>query len=137
MYNHEKKSIIELKINFQYENYIASLLFLMISWGLLYLWFYLLLSNDEKTHSTLPSSWLIRIFIMITALSLIFQKRPGALKYFIAITSGLIIIFIGIITVFHQFLNIPPDFYDFIFYYECFLLTLFCGFPICLFIRMI
>lgn len=74
MYNHEKKSIIELKINFQYENYIASLLFLMISWGVLYLWFYLLLSNDEKTHSTLPSSWLIRIFIMITALSLIFQK---------------------------------------------------------------
>ncbi|EDW0104293.1 transporter [Salmonella enterica subsp. salamae serovar 6,7:z:1,5] len=109
----------------------------MISLGLLYFWFYLLLSNDEKTDSTLPSSWLNRIFIIITALSFIFQKRPSVLKYFITITSGLIIIFIYSITVFHLFLNIPPDFYDFIFYYECFLLILFCGLPICLFTRMI
>ena len=48
----------------------------------------------EKVESTLPSSLLIRVLIIITALSFIIQKKPGVFKNFIAITFGLILLFI-------------------------------------------
>lgn len=119
------------------ENLMASLLFFMVSCGLLYSWLYLVHAINEKVESTLPSSLLIRVLIIIAALSFFFQKKPGVLKDIIAITLGLILLFIHTITVLHLLLNIFPDIYDFVFYYECFLLIFFCGLPVCLCIRMI
>lgn len=43
------------------ENLMASLLFFMVSCGLLYSWLYLVRAINEKVESTLPSSLLIRV----------------------------------------------------------------------------
>lgn len=125
------------KAIFRRENYIASLLFSMISWGLLYSWFYLTQAVNEKVDSTLPFSTFFRLLMIIAALSFIIQKRPGVLKNLIAITSGLILVFIHTIIVLHLLFNILPDVYDVVFYYECFLVIFFCGLPLYLGFRLI
>ncbi|MGK1743906.1 hypothetical protein ACR91K_23145, partial [Klebsiella pneumoniae] len=45
--------------------------------------------------------------------------------------------FIHTIIVLHLLLNTFPDIYDFVFYYEFFLMVFFCGLPLCLCIRMV
>ena len=65
------------KCFFRRENLMASLLFCIVSYGLLSTWLYLVHSINEKVESTLPSSLLIRVLIIITALSFILQKKPG------------------------------------------------------------
>lgn len=59
------------------ENLMASLLFFMVSCGLLYSWLYLVRAINEKVESTLPSSLLIRVLIIIAVLSFFFQKNLG------------------------------------------------------------
>lgn len=125
------------KCFFRRENLMASLLFCIVSYGLLSTWLYLVHSINEKVESTLPSSLLIRVLIIITALSFIIQKKPGVFKNFIAITFGLVLVFIHTIIVVHLLLNTFPDIYDFVFYYEFFLMVFFCGLPLCLCIRMV
>ena len=125
------------KFIFRRENLMASFLFLMVTCGLLSPWLYFVRAINEKVESTIPSSLLIRVLIIISALSFIIQKKPGVLKNLIAVTLGLILLFIFTITALHLLLNTLPDIYDFIFYYECFLLVFFCGLPVCLCIRMI
>lgn len=88
-------------------------------WVAIY-WLYLVHSINEKVESTLPSSLLIRVLIIITALSFIIQKKHGVFKNFIAITFGLVLVFIHTIIVLHLLLNTFPDIYDFVFYYEFF-----------------
>lgn len=63
------------KCFFRRENLMASLLFYIVSYGLLSTWLYLVHSINEKVESTLPSSLLIRVLIIITALSFIIQKK--------------------------------------------------------------
>lgn len=125
------------KAIFRSENFIASILFSMISWGLLYSWLYVTQVINEKVESTLPFSTLFRALIIISTLSFIIQKRPGVLKNLIAITSGLILIFIHIIIVLHLIFKTLPDIYDIVFYHECFLVIFFCGFPMFLGFRLI
>ncbi|HBW8555484.1 TPA: transporter, partial [Klebsiella pneumoniae subsp. pneumoniae] len=48
-----------------------------------------------------------------------------------------VLLFIHTIIVLHLLLNIFPDIYDFVFYYEFFLMVFFCGLPLCLCIRMV
>lgn len=129
--------MVMTKCSFRHENLMASFLFCIVTYFLLSTWLHLVHSINERVDSTLPSSLLIRVLIIISALSFIVQKKPGVLKEFIAITFGLILLFIHTITVLHLLLNSPPDVYDYIFYYECFLLIFFCGLPSCLCIRMI
>lgn len=137
MYYSVRNVIKHTKVNFKSESYIALLLFILFSWGVLNFWNYLMQLINEDIDSTLPSSWLIRVMIIIAAFSCLFQKRPGVLIYLVTLTLGLIITFILCVTVFHLIFNMLPDFSDFVFYYECFLLASFCGLPICLFIRII
>ena len=137
MYCGVRNAMVLNKFFVRGENLMASLLFFMVSCGLLYSWLYLVRAINEKVESTLPSSLLIRVLIIIAVLSFFFQKKPGVLKDIIAITLGLILLFIHTITVLHLLLNIFPGIYDFVFYYECFLLIFFCGLPVCLCIRMI
>ncbi|MDM7123025.1 transporter, partial [Klebsiella pneumoniae] len=61
----------------------------------------------------------------------------GVFKNFIVITFGLVLLFIHTIIVLHLLLNTFPDIYDFVFYYEFFLMVFFCGLPLCLCIRMV
>lgn len=125
------------KVIFRRENFIASLLYSIISSGLLYAWFYLTQTVNEKVESTLPDSTFFRTLIIFAALSFFIQKRPGVLKNLIAITSGLILVFIHTIIVLHLLFNTLPDIYDAVFYYECFLVIFFCGLPVYLGFRLI
>lgn len=125
------------KVIFRRENLIASLLFCIISWCFLYFWLYLMHAINEKADSTLLSSSHIRALISIAAFCFIIQKRPGILKKLIIITFGLILIFTHTIIIVHLLLNILPGIYDFIFYYACFLLIFFGGWPLYLGLRMI
>lgn len=132
------KSVMTLtKIFFRRENLMASLLFCIVTYVLLSAWLHLVHAINEKVESTLPSSLLIRVLIIIAAISLTIHKKPGVLKYLTVMSFGLIFLFIDIIIAFHLFLNSYPDIYDFVFYYECFLLIFFCGLPFCLYIRMV
>lgn len=115
----------------------ASLLFCIVTYVLLSTWLHLVHAINEKVESTLPSSLLIRVLIIIAVISLTIHKKSGLLKYLIVISFGLIFLFIDIIIAFHLFLNTYPDIYDFVFYYESFLLIYFCGLPFCLYIRMV
>ncbi|HEE0043796.1 transporter [Citrobacter freundii] len=125
------------KFLFRRENLMASLLFCIVTYGLLSTWLRLVHAINEKVESTLPSSLLIRVFIIIAALSFFLQKKPGVLKSFIAITFGLILLFLQAITVLHLLLNSSPDINDFVFYYESFLLVFLCGVPLFLCLRMV
>ncbi|HBU4463282.1 TPA: transporter, partial [Klebsiella pneumoniae] len=51
------------KCFFRRENLMVSLLFCIVSYGLLSTWLYLVHSINEKVESTLPSSLLIRVLI--------------------------------------------------------------------------
>ncbi|WP_417636350.1 transporter, partial [Citrobacter freundii] len=97
------------KFLFRRENLMASLLFCIVTYGLLSTWLRLVHAINEKVESTLPSSLLIRVFIIIAALSFFLQKKPGVLKSFIAITFCLILLFLQAITVLHLLLNSSPD----------------------------
>lgn len=124
-------------VDFRRENFLASFLFSLMSWGLLYYWLCLMHSIDEKVASTVLSSPLIRVLIITTVFFFIIQKRSGVLREFIIVTFGGIVMFVSSIVLFNLFLKTTSSFYDLIFYYECFLLVFFCGLPICLFIRMV
>ncbi|HAS1785323.1 TPA: transporter [Enterobacter cloacae] len=129
--------MIMAKFNLRHENVVASFLYALASWGLLYAWLCLMHYVNEKGESTLPFSSPIRISIAIAVLFFIIQKRPGVLKTFFIITSGTILTFLQIITALHLLLKIMPDVSDLVFYYECFLLLFFCGLPMYLCLRMI
>lgn len=92
---------------------------------------------DEKVASTTLSSPLVHASITFSVLAFIFQKKPGALRELAIIVFWLVLIFIYSIVVFNILLNIIPDIYDIIFYYECFLLIVFCGSPAYLLMRII
>jgi len=117
------------KVSFRRENVMASILFSILSWGLLYSWVYLMRATNERVDSTLPESSVIQVSIILAVIFFVFQKRPGVLKNLFIIISGLILIFLYTITVLHLLLNVVPDIDDFVFYYECFLLMFFCGLP--------
>ncbi|EUM32132.1 hypothetical protein L462_00295 [Enterobacter sp. BIDMC 26] len=125
------------KVSFRRENVMASILFSILSWGLLYSWVYLMRATNERVDSTLPESSVIQVSIILAVIFFVFQKRPGVLKNLFIIISGLILIFLYTITVLHLLLNVVPDIDDFVFYYECFLLMFFCGLPMYLCLRMI
>ncbi|WNI78751.1 transporter [Enterobacter ludwigii] len=125
------------KVSFRRENVMASILFSVLSWGLLYSWVYLMRATNERVDSTLPESSVIHVSIILAVIFFVFQKRPGVLKNLFIIISGLILIFLYTITVLHLLLNVVPDIDDFVFYYECFLLMFFCGLPMYLCLRMI
>lgn len=124
-------------VDFRRENFLASFLFSLMSWGLLYYWLCLMHSIDEKVASTVLSSPLIHVLIITTVFFFIIQKRSGVLREFIIVTFGGVVMFVSSIVLFNLFLKTTSSFYDLIFYYECFLLVFFCGLPICLFIRMV
>ena len=98
MYCCLKRVMMLTKFLFRRENLMASLLFCIVTYGLLSTWLRLVHAINEKVESTLPSSLLIRVFIIIAALSFFLQKKPGVLKSFIAITFCLILLFLQAIT---------------------------------------
>lgn len=124
-------------IDVRRENFMALFLFIFISWGILYCWLYLIHSIGEKVSTTILSPPFIPVLTMAAFFAFMTQRRAGALKYFIGITLGMVLVFMQSVFVFNLCLNIMPGFNDFIFYYECFALFFFCATPMHLVIRMI
>ncbi|CAM8078161.1 MULTISPECIES: hypothetical protein [Enterobacter] len=112
-------------------------LFLLLSWGLLYIWLMLIHGMDEKVASTLPSSPIIYGCIALSVASLMLQNKAGALPELIVIAFWLMVIFVYLIITFTVLLNAMPDIEDLVFYYECYLIIFFGGAPLYLMIRMI
>ncbi|CAM6800200.1 MULTISPECIES: transporter [Enterobacter] len=112
-------------------------LFLLLSWGLLYIWLMLIHGMDEKVASTLPSSPIIYGCIALSVVSLMLQNKAGALPELIVIAFWLMVIFVYLIITFTVLLNAMPDIEDLVFYYECYLIIFFGGAPLYLMIRMI
>lgn len=132
-----RENIMESLSNIRREKVLAAFIFSLTAWALLYLWLYLVHAIDEKVASTTLSSPLVHASITFSVLAFIFQKKPGALRELAIIVFWLVLIFIYSIVVFNIILNIIPDIYDIIFYYECFLLIVFCGSPAYLLMRII
>lgn len=132
-----RENIMESLSNIRREKVLAAFIFSLTAWALLYLWLYLVHAIDEKVASTTLSSPLVHACITFSVLAFIFQKKPGALRELAIIVFWLVLIFIYSIVVFNILLNIIPDIYDIIFYYECFLLIVFCGSPAYLLMRII
>lgn len=112
-------------------------LFLMLSWGLLYIWLVLIHRLDEKVASTLPSSPIMYGCIALSVVSLTIQNKAGALTELLVIAFWLMVIFVYLIITFTMLLNVMPDIEDLIFYYECYLIIFFGGTPLYLIMRMI
>lgn len=112
-------------------------LFLLLSWGLLYIWLMLIHGMDEKVASTLPSSPIIYACIALSVVSLMLQNKAGALPELIVIAFWLMVIFVYLIITFTVLLNAMPDIEDLVFYYECYLIIFFGGAPLYLIMRMI
>lgn len=105
-------------------------LFLLLSWGLLYIWLVLAHIMDEKVASTLLSSPIIYSCIALSVVSLIIQNKAGALTELLIIAFWLMAIFVYLIITFTVLLNVMPDIEDLIFYYECYLI-IFLAAPRC------
>ncbi|MCK7427867.1 transporter [Enterobacter chengduensis] len=112
-------------------------LFLLLSWGLLYIWLMLIHGMDEKVASTLPSSPIVYGCIALSVVSLMLQNKAGALTELIVIAFWLMVIFVYLIITFTVLLNAMPDIEDLVFYYECYLIIFFGGAPLYLIMRMI
>lgn len=132
-----RENIMESLSNIRREKVLAAFIFSLTAWALLYLWLYLVHTIDEKVASTTLSSPLVHASITSAVLAFIFQKKPGALRELAIIVFWLVLIFIYSIIVFNILLNTVPGIYDIVFYYECFLLIVFCGSPVYLLMRMI
>ncbi len=63
------------KCFFRRENLMASLLFCIVSYGLLSTWLYLVHSINEKVESTLPSSLLIRVLITHYSIIIYYSEK--------------------------------------------------------------
>ncbi|MBG0666968.1 transporter [Enterobacter roggenkampii] len=112
-------------------------LFLLLSWGLLYIWLVLVHRMDEKVASTLLSSPLIYGCIALSVVFLVIQNKAGAFIELLIIAFWLMVIFVYLIITFTVLLNAMPDIEDLIFYYECYLIIFFGGAPLYLIMRMI
>lgn len=113
------------------------LLFLLMSWAILYLWLVLLHLFGENDAATLLSSPLISICIGASLIALLLQNTPGAIKELLIIAFWLVAIFLYLILIFNLLLCITPDIYDAIFYYECYAILFFGGSPLYLILRLI
>lgn len=105
-------------------------LFLLLSWGLLYIWLVLVHLMGEKVASTLLSSPIIYSCIALSVVSLIIQNKAGALTELLIIAFWLMAIFVYLIITFTVLLNVMPDIEDLIFCYECYLI-IFLAAPRC------
>ena len=91
-------------------------LFLMLSWGLLYIWLVLIHRLDEKVASTLPSSPIMYGCIALSVVFLSIQNKAGALTELLVIAFWLMVIFVYLIIKFTVLLNAMHDIEDLIFY---------------------
>jgi len=128
---------MNLNKNSLYGKVTASFVFMLLSWGMLYLWLILIHSLGEKVAATILSSPTIYLCISLSILSVFLQKEADALIELCLFTFFLMAVFIYLIMLFSITFRSSPDIDDIIFYYECFLIIYFVACPLYLFMRIV
>ena len=127
--------MMKLDIKPRAENFPSLVVFLLVCWGLLYIWLLLIHHLGEKVALTLLASPLLYINLCACTFLLAVQQKSGVLQELTLIFLIIASLFISLIVIFNALRYRVPTIYDLTFYYECFLTAFFGVTPLFLFVR--
>ncbi|MGL4034249.1 transporter [Kosakonia cowanii] len=127
--------MMKLDIKPRAENFPSLVVFLLVCWGLLYIWLLLIHHIGEKVALTLLASPLLYINFCACTFLLAVQQKSGVLQELTLIFLIIASLFISLIVIFNALRYRVPTIYDLTFYYECFLTAFFGVTPLFLFVR--
>lgn len=127
--------MMKLDIKPRAENFPSLVVFLLVCWGLLYIWLLLIHHIGERVALTLLASPLLYINLCACTFLLVVQQKNGVLQELTLIFLIIASLFISLIVIFSALRYRVPTIYDLTFYYECFLTAFFGVTPLFLFVR--
>lgn len=127
--------MMKLDIKPRAENFPSLAVFLLVCWGLLYIWLLLIHHIGEKVALTLLASPLLYINLCACTFLLAVQQKSGVLQELTLIFLIIASLFISLIVIFSALRYRVPTIYDLTFYYECFLTAFFGVTPLFLLVR--
>lgn len=127
--------MMKLDIKPRVENFPSLVVFLLVCWGLLYIWLLLIHHIGERVALTLLASPLLYINLCACTFLLAVQQKSGVLQELTLIFLIIASLFISLIVIFNALRYRVPTIYDLTFYYECFLTAFFGVTPLFLFVR--
>ncbi|WP_454125040.1 transporter [Kosakonia sp. Marseille-Q7440] len=127
--------MMKLDIKPRAENFPSLVVFLLVCWGLLYIWLLLIHHLGERVALTLLASPLLYINLCACTFLLVVQQKNGVLQELTLIFLIIASLFISLIVIFNALRYRVPTIYDLTFYYECFLTAFFGVTPLFLFVR--
>lgn len=127
--------MMKLDIKPRAENFPSLVVFLLVCWGLLYIWLLLIHHLGEKVALTLLASPLLYINLCACTFLLAVQQKSGVLQELTLIFLIIASLFISLIVIFSALRYRVPTIYDLTFYYECFLTAFFGVTPLFLLVR--
>lgn len=127
--------MMKLDIKPRAENFPSLVVFLLVCWGLLYIWLLLIHHLGERVALTLLASPLLYINLCACTFLLAVQQKSGVLQELTLIFLIIASLFISLIVIFNALRYRVPTIYDLTFYYECFLTAFFGVTPLFLFVR--
>lgn len=127
--------MMKLDIKPRAENFPSLVVFLLVCWGLLYIWLLLIHHLGEKVALTLLASPLLYINLCACTFLLAVQQKSGVLQELTLIFLIIASLFISLIVIFNALRYRIPTIYDLTFYYECFLTAFFGVTPLFLLVR--
>lgn len=127
--------MMKLDIKPRAENFPSLVVFLLVCWGLLYIWLLLIHHLGERVALTLLASPLLYINLCACTFLLAVQQKSGVLQELTLIFLIIASLFISLIVIFSALRYRVPTIYDLTFYYECFLTAFFGVTPLFLFVR--
>lgn len=127
--------MMKLDIKPRVENFPSLAVFLLVCWGLLYIWLLLIHHIGEKVALTLLASPLLYINLCACTFLLAVQQKSGVLQELTLIFLIIASLFISLIVIFSALRYRVPTIYDLTFYYECFLTAFFGVTPLFLLVR--
>jgi hypothetical protein len=126
---------MKLDIKPRAENFPSLVVFLLVCWGLLYIWLLLIHHIGERVALTLLASPLLYINLCACTFLLAVQQKSCVLQELTLIFLIIASLFISLIVIFSALRYRVPTIYDLTFYYECFLTAFFGVTPLFLFVR--
>lgn len=127
--------MMKLDIKPRAENFPSLVVFLLVCWGLLYIWLLLIHHLGERVALTLLASPLLYINLCACTFLLAVQQKSGVLQELTLIFLIIASLFISLIVIFNALRYRIPTIYDLTFYYECFLTAFFGVTPLFLLVR--
>lgn len=127
--------MMKLDIKPRAENFPSLVVFLLVCWGLLYIWLLLIHHIGERVALTLLASPLLYINLCACTFLLAVQQKSGVLQELTLIFLIIASLFISLIVIFSALRYRVPTIYDLTFYYECFLTAFFGVTPLFLLVR--